>query len=84
MQNCRYKNGDKLRQSVRTGQYMHIAQTVDHQHAKDSGWQKFSEILHKAGVFRFSLKMVNGRKRVSIVPAIHKPIVIICCVIVIV
>ena len=81
MESSRHKNGDKLRQSVRARQYMDIAQAVEHQHTKDSGWQEFAKILHKGGCF--SLKMAKGRKRVSIVPAIYKPIVIICCVIVI-
>ena len=36
-----------------------------------------------AGVYLFSLNIKNGRKRVSIVAAIHIAIVIICCDIVI-
>lgn len=42
---------------------MDIAQAVNHQHTKDSGWQESSKILHKGRRFRFSLKMANGRKK---------------------
>ena len=56
MEYSRYKNGNKLRQTVRARQYMDIAQAVNHQHPKHSGWQESSEILHKGGRFSFFIK----------------------------
>lgn len=61
MESSRHKNGDKLRQSVRARQYMDIAQAVDHQHTKDSGWQEFAKILHKGRCFSFFIK--DGKRQ---------------------
>lgn len=61
MENSGHKNGDKLRESVCARQDMDIAQAVDHQHTKDSGWQESSEILHKGRRFSFFIK--DGKRQ---------------------
>ena len=61
MENSGHKNGDKLRESVCARQYMDIAQAVNHQHTKDSGWQESSEILHKGRRFSFFIK--DGKRQ---------------------
>ena len=83
MKSDRQSHRQKLGNPITFGREINSFKAINHQHSEYRSGKGVSEI---SDVFRsrfFPLKIAKGKKRVSIVPTAQRPMVIICCAMVI-
>ena len=80
MKHRHQSNGQQFRNSVAAGKQIYIPQTVDDQQAKHRGWKELSDILNIFGRRLSRGKNQKRKKTFRTVPRITMPMVISCCV----